>query len=138
MLGSAAGSQILRLPLTSFVARHCSTKSPIRWMRPKKEVLPWNEGAKVRDEAESLAVWGPRSYWDAITREELSAELTRPARQEELDFMQDWHVWDVAPVAESWSVVGKAPLQGKWVDVNKGDFEKPSGSLQVCERIRER
>ena len=39
--------------------------------------------------------------------------------------MQDWHVWDVVPVAESWSVTGKAPLQGKCVDVNKGDLEKP-------------
>ena len=39
--------------------------------------------------------------------------------------MQDWHVWDVVPVAESWSVTGKAPLQGKWFNVNKGDLEKP-------------
>ena len=38
--------------------------------------------------------------------------------------MQDWFVWDVVPVAESWSLTGKAPLQGKWVDVNTGDLEK--------------
>ena len=25
--------------------------------------------------------------------------------------MQDWHVWDVTLVAESWRVIGKAPLQ---------------------------
>ena len=66
-----------------------------------------------------------RKYWDAITQEELPAELTRAARQEELDFMQDWHVWDVVPITESWSVTDKAPLQGKWVDVNKGDLERP-------------
>ena len=39
--------------------------------------------------------------------------------------MQDWHVWDVVLVAESWSVVGRAPLRGKCGDVNKGDIEKP-------------
>ena len=92
---------------------------------PNTEVLPEVEGTNVRDETENLAVWGARKYWDAITQEELPAELTRAARQEELDFMQDWHVWDVVPVAESWSVTGKAPLQGKWVDVNKGDLERP-------------
>ena len=89
------------------------------------EVLPEIEGTNVRDETENLAVWGARKYWDAITQEELPAELTRAARQEELDFMQDWHVWDVVPITESWSVTGKAPLQGKWVDVNKGDLERP-------------
>ena len=32
--------------------------------------------------------------------------MTRATQQEELDFMQDWQVWDVlgVPVAESWSV----------------------------------
>ena len=92
---------------------------------PNTEVLPEIEGTNVRDETENLAVWGARKYWDAITQEELPAELTRAARQEELDFMQDWHVWDVVPITESWSVTGKAPLQGKWVDVNKGDLERP-------------
>ena len=92
---------------------------------PNTKVLPEIEGTNVRDETENLAVWGARKYWDAITQEELPAELTRAARQEELDFMQDWHVWDVVPIAESWSVTGKAPLQGKWVDVNKGDLERP-------------
>ena len=39
--------------------------------------------------------------------------------------MRSWEVWDVVPAAESWAVTGKAPLQGKWVDVNKGDLERP-------------
>ena len=89
------------------------------------ELLPEIERTDVCDEEEDLAVWGSRKYWDAISQEELPGELTRAARQEELDFVQDWHVWDVVPVAESWSVTGKAPLQGKWVGVNKGDLEKP-------------
>ena len=103
-------------------------------MHPKKEVLPGFEGPKVGDEvgdeAESLAVWDSRSCLDAITHEELPAELTKAARQEGLDFKQDWHVWDVVPVARSWSVIDKAPLQGMWVDVNKDDFEQ----LVVCRR----
>ena len=64
------------------------------------------------DEAESLAVCSSRNYWEAFTREELPAELTRACRQEELNVMQDWHVWAVDFVAESLSVVGKARASG--------------------------
>ena len=32
--------------------------------------------------------------------------------------MQDSYFWDLVLVAGSWSVVGKAPLQGNLVDVN--------------------
>ena len=39
--------------------------------------------------------------------------------------MHGWHVWDVVPVTESWSVMGKFPIQGKWIEVNKGDLETP-------------
>ena len=94
------------------------------------DVPPEIEGTGVRDEKENMAVCGARRCLDAITQEEFPAELTRAARQKELDFMQDWHVWDVVPVAESWSLTGKALFQSKWVDINKGDLEKPV----VCSR----
>ena len=42
---------------------------------PNTEVLPGIEGTNVRDETENLAVWCARKYWDAITEEELPAEL---------------------------------------------------------------
>ena len=60
-------------------------------------------------------------YWDDITCEPLPADLTRAARQEELGFMNDWRVWDIAPITECLARTGKAPLKGKRVDVSKGD-----------------
>ena len=39
--------------------------------------------------------------------------------------MGSWKVWDVVPVTQCWSRTGKAPLKGKWVDVNKGDRTRP-------------
>ena len=36
-----------------------------------------------------------------------------------------WKVWDVVPVTQCWSRTGKAPLKGKWADVNKGDRTRP-------------
>ena len=39
--------------------------------------------------------------------------------------MNSWQVWDVVPVAECKRRTGKAPLKGRWVDVNKGDMRRP-------------
>ena len=104
---------------------------------PNKEVLPEIEGMDVLDKKENLAVRGPRRYLDAITQEELPAELTRAVRQEELDFMQDWHVWSVVPVTESGSVMGKAP-QRQVGRRQQGRHGEARGSQQVCrEGIRE-
>ena len=49
--------------------------------------------------------------WDAITQQELQRELTSAARPEELDFMEDWRVWNVMPIEESSARTGKAPLK---------------------------
>ena len=39
--------------------------------------------------------------------------------------MNSWKVWDVVPVSECKRRTGKAPLKGRWVDVNKGDSSRP-------------
>ena len=78
----------------------------------------------MQDEQTCLANHAAQ-YWDAITNEPLPAALTSAARQEELGFMNTWQVWDVVPVAECKRRTGKAPLKGRWVDVNKGDRSRP-------------
>ena len=75
----------------------------LRWMRPKRKLI---EGTNVRDEKANLAVRGATKVLGRNHVGELLAELTRAARQEELDFMHVWHVWVVVPVTESWSVMG--------------------------------
>jgi hypothetical protein len=89
------------------------------------EVVPEEEYVRVQDEQECLQKHGHQRYWDAITNEELPADLTAAARAEELAFMNEWKVWDVVPLAECWKNTGKKPLQSKWVDVNKGDLKRP-------------
>ncbi len=39
--------------------------------------------------------------------------------------MEDWEVWEVVPRQECYRVTGRAPLGGKWVDLNKGDAREP-------------
>ena len=90
------------------------------------EVLPEPAEERVIDEAAALEAFAPpRRYRDAVTNEELPPGLTRAARKEELDFMKDWQVWETVPTAACWQATGRAPLQGKWVDVNKGDVANP-------------
>jgi hypothetical protein len=90
-----------------------------------EEMVPEAGQEKVWDEEESLRAHAPQRYWDAITNEELPPDLTAASRAEEIAFMKEWEVWDVVPISESWRLTGRAPLQGKWVDVNKGDFSRP-------------
>ena len=91
---------------------------------PSDKSGPEPRAARVQDEQACFEQYAAQ-YWDAITSEPLPTDLTSAARQEELGFMNDWKVWDVAPVAECWARTGKAPLKGKWVDVNKGDRARP-------------
>jgi hypothetical protein len=90
-----------------------------------EQVTPEEEHVRVQDEEESVRKHSPQRYWDAITNEELPATLTAAARAEELEFMKQWGVWDVVPTTECWKNTGKRPLQSKWVDVNKGDLQRP-------------
>ena len=105
------------------------------WDAPKGMGI---EGTRVCDEAESLAAWCSRSCWDVITQEELPADLTGAARQEDVDFMQDWYVWDSGPCCRElecgWQ--GTSPTQvGRR---QQGRLREACGSQQVCrERIRE-
>ena len=102
---------------------HCTCVSavapkPKEWLRGVcVEVTQQGSAAGARErmsvtKRKNLAVRCSRRSWDAITKEEFASGTDKSCST---------GTW----FAESWSVTGKAPLQGKWVDVNKGDVEKP-------------
>ncbi len=74
---------------------------------------------RVEDESEAS------EFWDEISGEALPTSLVQASRAEELKFMDDWEVWEEAPIAECHQVTGRKPLGGRWVDVNKGDARAP-------------
>jgi hypothetical protein len=74
---------------------------------------------RVEDESEAP------EFWDEISGEALPTGLVQASRAEELKFMNEWEVWEEAPVAECHQVTGRKPLGGRWVDVNKGDARAP-------------
>ena len=64
-------------------------------------------------------------YWDDISGAPLPSSLVAAARNEEIEFMESWGVWEVRPVEECVQRTGKKPIGGRWVDHNKGDAENP-------------
>ena len=62
---------------------------------------------------------------DTVTGEELPEHLVREAKDEEVDFMEQWGVGELRPEAEARRVTGRVPVSGKWVVRNKRDHENP-------------
>ena len=49
----------------------------------------------------------------------------REARREEIAYFRSMKVYEKVPVSEAHEKTGKAPIQTRWIDTNKGDSEKP-------------
>ena len=61
--------------------------------------------------------------WDDVSGAKLDTEKVKAARAEEVKVIHDFNVYDKVPVAESWSEAGKAPIDTRWIDINRGDEE---------------
>ena len=123
---TVAAEQAVRTLKANYATLEASLASLTAAMLPEVQagVPAEKEQTRVLDEQTCLAEHAA-VYWDAITHEPLPAALTDAARQEELSFMNSWKVWDVVPISECKQRTGKAPLKGRWVDVNKGDMRRP-------------
>eukprot|EP00971_Amphidinium_carterae_P000222 4733-Amphidinium_carterae.2 len=79
------------------------------------------------DEPDPWLAW-PELYtevYDNITGRELPAELVVEACREEMRFLHDLDAYEVVPIEQSYTAMGRAPLPVGWVDVNKGDEKHP-------------
>ena len=52
--------------------------------------------------------------------------MVSKARREEIEFMVNWDVWEEVPNSLCWEKTGKGPLDGGWIDINKGDKDSPN------------
>eukprot|EP00435_Cladocopium_sp_Y103_P040755 s116_g11.t1 len=59
-------------------------------------------------------------YYDDISGRELDPEMVVKARREEVEFIRKMKVWQEVDRPKD-----KPVLKGRWVDINKGDEEKP-------------
>ena len=79
--------------------------------------------AGLHEQEEEDSEW--YDYFDEITGAQLPTCLVKAARQEELQWIDQKKIWDIRPIAECFAVTGQAPIDGKWVDVNKKDEVDP-------------
>ena len=62
-------------------------------------------------------------FVDDISGKQLDKALAITARQEEIKFFRDRQVYHKVPRSEAW---GHKIIRTKWLDVNKGDKERPN------------
>ena len=80
-------------------------------------------------------VW---AAWDDVTGKELKPSLVKAARTDEMAYVKKMGVYDVKPKSLCWQLTGAPPIRSRWVDINKGDDNKPNyRSRWVAQQIRQ-
>ena len=64
-------------------------------------------------------------FYDDVTGCPLDPEQVRQARLEEIAWMRSKPVWSEVPRRQALERTGRPPISTRWVDVNKGDEQKP-------------
>ena len=78
-----------------------------------------------------------KSYWDDLAGRELRKDLVEAARAEEISVLKKMEVWSKARREECFQATGRAPINLRWVDINKGDELYPKyRSLIVAKEIK--
>ena len=83
---------------------------------------------------EVLACPAAETFKDSITRQTLRTDLVKAARREEMEYFVAKKVYQKAPREEAIRQQGKVPITVKWIDVNKGDDEKPKYRSRLVAR----
>ena len=73
------------------------------------------------------------TFWDDNGGKQLDPKLVRRARIEEMQKFQDHAVYEKVPIAEATSSGAKL-ITTRWVDINKGDENKPNYRSRLVAR----
>eukprot|EP00435_Cladocopium_sp_Y103_P060831 s663_g22.t1 len=76
-------------------------------------------------------------YTDEVSGKRLESGLVQKARAEEIEYARRYKVWEVVPTSEAWSETNRPPISSRWIDINKGDEQRPQyRSRLVIQEIR--
>ena len=76
-------------------------------------------------------------FIDEVSGKPLETSKVEAARSEELDFAERYNLWTPVPIQEAWDVTGKGPIGSRWIDLDKGDLNKPNyRSRLVIQEVR--
>lgn len=78
------------------------------------------------------------TFTDEVSGKALESSKVAAARAEEIDYATRYKVWDVVPISECYQKTGKGPISSRWIDINKGDEQRPAyRSRLVIQEIRQ-
>jgi len=77
------------------------------------------------------------AVYDDLTGKMLEGAEVQKARLNEIEALDSMRVWDIVPIAVCLQATGRKPINGRWVDINKGDDDaKVYRSRYVAQEIR--
>ena len=74
---------------------------------------------------------GKAYVWDDVSGTELDPLLTLKARAEEMEQFRKHKVYEKVKEEVCWAVAGKAPIDTRWIDIDKGDEVNPEYRLRL-------
>eukprot|EP00435_Cladocopium_sp_Y103_P027163 s2252_g6.t1 len=95
---------------------------------------PVNEEPYFDEEALKGEDWS--TFIDEVSGKALETSRVNAARAEELDFARRYDVWTLAPTKECWEFTGKAAIGCRWIDIDKGDADKPKYRSRLVVEVR--
>ena len=99
------------------------------------EFGPCNDEADIPTDLDMGGDWN--EFIDEVSGKPLETSKVEAARAEELDFAERYNLWTAVPIQEAWDVTGKGPISSRWIDLDKGDLDKPNyRSRLVIQEVR--
>ena len=60
--------------------------------------------------------------------------MVKEARREEMEYVRKMHPYDKVHISECKRATGKMPITVRWIDINKGDKDKPNYRSRIVAR----
>ena len=75
-----------------------------------------------------------QEVWDDVSGAELDLKLVKEARLEEIEYVKTMDFYTKVPISQCYAETKRAPIPVGWIDINKGDNEKPNYRSRVVAR----
>jgi hypothetical protein len=92
-----------------------------RHLAQRGRMVPGDVGTVICEEADYHMPVDFDEAWDDVSGAQLDTGKVKAARAEEVDVIREFGVYTKVPLTQCWEETGKAPIDTRWIDINKGD-----------------
>ena len=96
-----------------------------------KDVQQKMQHCKTREEENNQEL---EVAWDDVSGAELDPEAAKQARKEEIQYVRQMNLYTKVPISQCYEMTKRAPISVRWIDINKGDKERPNYRSRVVAR----